>query len=51
MTEKVSLSVRKQISAENKAAMDAILETISKMNLKGYGLTLPPEVEVQTTMS
>ncbi len=32
---KVSLSVRTQISAENKAAMDAILETISKMNLKG----------------
>ncbi len=31
--------------------MDSILDRLDKMNLKGYGQLLPPEVEVLKTMS
>ncbi len=35
MAEKVSASRAEQIAATNKKAMESILETLSKMNLKG----------------
>ncbi len=35
MAEKVSAAMAEQIAATNKQAMESILETLNKMNLKG----------------
>ncbi len=43
MAEKVSSAMTEQIAATNKKVMESILETLSKMNLKGYGLLLTPD--------
>ncbi len=49
VAENVSAAMAEQLTAMNKKAMDSILETLSKMNLKGYGLLLTQRVEVRTT--
>ncbi len=51
MAEKVSAVMAQAIAATNKLAMEGIIETLSKMNLKGYGLILTPVMEVLKSMS
>ncbi len=51
MAEKVSVVMAQAITATNKQAMEGVIETLSKMNLKSYGLILIPVMEVLKSMS
>ncbi len=51
LAEKVSAAMAQSIASTNKQAMEGIIETLSKMNLKCYGLTVTPVVEGLPSMN